>query len=101
MPSSAKAAQGCAAYLRQAAAMLFSRALGRAGGISRRRLAQSRAQSRGRSRPGLLREFADALLEAKADEAAIRLVKGQKKNWQSHEWLAKYYRERGTPEQAL
>src|SRR5207237_2619934 len=50
-----------------------------------------------KTKPGLLAEFADALLEAKADDAAIRLVKQQAENRQSREWLATYYRERGTP----
>jgi uncharacterized Zn finger protein len=71
--------------------------------VKEKRIAEatSRMQAILKTKPGLLTEFADALVQAKADDAAIRLVKGQEKRWQSREWLATYYRERGTPEQAL
>ena len=52
-------------------------------------------------KPGLLSQFADALVEAKAAEVAVNLVKQQEKSWQSYEWLAAYYGKYGTPQEAL
>jgi hypothetical protein len=52
-------------------------------------------------KPGLLSQFADALVEAKSPQAAVNLVKQQEKNRQSHEWLAVYYDKHGTPQEAL
>jgi uncharacterized Zn finger protein len=52
-------------------------------------------------KPGLLSQFADALVQAKVPQVAVNLVKQQEKSWQSYEWLAAYYGKHGTPQQAL
>ena len=54
------------------------------------------------SKPGLVTEFADALLEAKARKEALELIleKGDD-HWSTRDWLAKYYRTHGTPQEAI
>lgn len=55
-----------------------------------------------KGKPGLVTRFANTLLEAKAKEAALRFVLAHSTGgWQSDEWLAKYYRKYGTPQEAL
>jgi hypothetical protein len=55
------------------------------------------------SAPGLVTDFADALVEAGAKEEALALVMkhGGQEHWSDREWVAKYYRKHGTPQQAL
>jgi uncharacterized Zn finger protein len=53
------------------------------------------------SKPGLLTDFADALVEAKASDEAVTLVMEDNKFWKSKEWLAKYFRTHGTKQEAL
>lgn len=52
-------------------------------------------------KPGLVTQFADALLEAGAPQAAVALVvENDSDRWMNREWLAKYYRTHGTPQEA-
>lgn len=55
------------------------------------------------SAPGLVTDFADALIEAGAKEEALALVMkhGGQEHWSTREWVARYYRKHGTPQQAL
>ncbi|HKQ08180.1 MAG TPA: SWIM zinc finger family protein [Blastocatellia bacterium] len=54
-------------------------------------------------KPGLLTQFADWLLEAKAKPAALNFVLAHEKtaSWRRDQWLADYYRRHGTPEEAV
>jgi len=51
----------------------------------------------------LVTDFADALVEAGAKEEALALVMehGGQEHWSTREWVAKYYRKHGTPQQAV
>lgn len=51
--------------------------------------------------PGLLTGFADALVRAKANDEAVKLVMEDKQSRQSKEWLAKYFRTHGTKQEAF
>ncbi|HEX5081625.1 MAG TPA: hypothetical protein VFY40_06250 [Blastocatellia bacterium] len=52
--------------------------------------------------PGLVTSFADALLAAGANREALTLVEEQgSDHWQNKGWLAKYYREHGSPHEAV
>jgi hypothetical protein len=54
--------------------------------------------------PGLVTQFADALLEAKAPEVALQLVNEQEQqhsNWGYREWLADYHLQYSPPQTAL
>jgi hypothetical protein len=51
-------------------------------------------------KPGLATQFADALVAANAHAQAVALVRAQS-GWTTKEWLAKYYRAHGTPQEAL
>ncbi|HEY9614140.1 MAG TPA: hypothetical protein V6C93_32675, partial [Allocoleopsis sp.] len=55
--------------------------------------------------PGLMIDFADALLQAKAPEQALPLISQQEQTKNSHwgyqEWLVKYHREYGDSQTAL
>jgi hypothetical protein len=55
------------------------------------------------SKPGLVTGFADALVEAGAKQEALALVteRGGQEHWNTRDWLAKYYRKHGTPQQAV
>ena len=55
------------------------------------------------SKPGLLTQFADWLLEAKAKPAALNFVLAHEdaRNWRRDQWLADYYRRHGTPQEAV
>ncbi len=55
------------------------------------------------SKPGLITDFADALVEAGAKEEALALVMehGDPEHWNEREWVAKYYRKHGAPQQAV
>lgn len=53
------------------------------------------------SKPGLVTNFADALLEAGANDEAVKIVMNDKQSWHSKEWLAKYFRTHGTKQEAL
>jgi uncharacterized Zn finger protein len=53
------------------------------------------------TKPGTLTYFADALVQAKAKDEALKLVIEQKQDWKTKEWLAKYFRAHGTKEEAL
>lgn len=53
-------------------------------------------------KPGLVRQFADALLAAGAKQEALALVMEQGgDHWNNRDWLAKYYRQHGTPREAV
>jgi uncharacterized Zn finger protein len=53
-------------------------------------------------KPGLVTQFADALLEAAEPTAALALVREHgSDHWVSRDWLAKYYRQYGTPQEAV
>jgi uncharacterized Zn finger protein len=54
-------------------------------------------------KPGLVTQFADWLLEAKAKQAALNFVLAHERtaSWQRDQWLANYYRRHGTPEEAV
>jgi len=53
-------------------------------------------------KPGLVTQFADALLTAGAKQEALALVMEHGSNhWQNRDWLAKYYRKHGTPREAV
>jgi hypothetical protein len=54
-------------------------------------------------KPGLVTQFADALVEARAKQEALALVTehGGQEHWSTRDWLAKYYRKHGTPQQAV
>lgn len=54
-----------------------------------------------KTKPGLDTQFADALVEAGAKDAALGLIMGQQKGWRSTGWLAEYYRKHGTRHEAL
>jgi len=55
-----------------------------------------------RGKPGLVTEFGDMLLEAKAKDAALEFVTAHETaNWKHDPWLAKYYRHHGTPQEAV
>jgi uncharacterized Zn finger protein len=56
-----------------------------------------------KGKPGLVTNFADMLLEAKAKEAALNFVMTHEeaRSWQRNQWLANYYRRHGTPEEAV
>lgn len=56
-----------------------------------------------KSKPGLATQFADAFVEAGAKGAAVELVEERARGGDSWcaDWLAKYYRRHGTPEEAL
>jgi uncharacterized Zn finger protein len=52
-------------------------------------------------KPGLVTQFADALLEAGAPQEAVSLVvENGSDHWMNREWLATYYRTHGTPQEA-
>jgi tetratricopeptide (TPR) repeat protein len=52
--------------------------------------------------PGLVTNFADALLEAGAKKEALAIVEEQgRDHWNNKDWLAKYYRQHGSPEEAI
>jgi len=52
--------------------------------------------------PGWVTNFADALLAAGAKREALALVQEHGRNdWQSKDWLAKYYRKHGSPQEAI
>jgi len=54
------------------------------------------------SAPGLVTNFADALLAAGAKKEALALVLEQgADHWQNKDWLAKYYRKHGSPQEAI
>ena len=56
-------------------------------------------------KPGLIRDFADVLVEASAEAEAVTLTTDHVRQTGAHsrgvEWLAAHYQKRGTPEQAL
>jgi len=53
-------------------------------------------------KPGLVTQFADALLEVEEPTAAVTLVREHGgDHWMSRDWLAKYYRQYGTPQEAV
>lgn len=53
-------------------------------------------------KPGLVTQFADALLEAEEPTAAVALVQEHgSDHWMSRDWLAKYYCQYGTPQEAV
>src|SRR5262249_58657017 len=53
-------------------------------------------------KPGLVTQFADALLQAGAPQAAVALVREQgSDHWSHRDWLAKYSRQYGTPQEAV
>jgi uncharacterized Zn finger protein len=56
-----------------------------------------------KEKPGLVTQFADWLLEAKARQAALDFVLAHedKRSWRRDQWLANYYRRHGTPEEAV
>jgi uncharacterized Zn finger protein len=56
-----------------------------------------------KDKPGLVTQFADWLLEAKAKRAALDFVLAHEdeRSWRRNEWLANYYRRHGTPEEAV
>ncbi|MGH9841556.1 MAG: hypothetical protein ACREEM_22625 [Blastocatellia bacterium] len=52
--------------------------------------------------PGLVTNFADALLAAGAKKEALALVLEQgRDHWMNKDWLAKYYRAHGSPQEAI
>ncbi|HST21369.1 MAG TPA: SWIM zinc finger family protein [Blastocatellia bacterium] len=55
------------------------------------------------SKPGLVTQFADWLLEAKAKPAALNFVLRHERtaSWGRDQWLADYYRSHGTPQEAV
>jgi uncharacterized Zn finger protein len=57
------------------------------------------------SKPGLLTRFADALVAAGADAAAVALVTehagGKRTSGWGTDWLARYYRQHGRPQEAV
>jgi uncharacterized Zn finger protein len=56
-----------------------------------------------KDKPGLVTQFADWLLEAKAKAAALNFVLAHERtaSWRRDQWLADYYRRHGTPEEAV
>lgn len=53
-------------------------------------------------KPGLVTQFADALLQAEEPTAAVALVRERgSDHWSYRDWLAKYYRQYGTPQEAV
>jgi uncharacterized Zn finger protein len=54
-------------------------------------------------KPGLVTQFADWLLEAKAKAAALNFVLAHERtaSWRRDQWLADYYRRHGTPQEAV
>jgi hypothetical protein len=53
-------------------------------------------------KPGLVTEFADALVQAGAQKEAVALVlENGRDHWMNRDWLAKYYRQHGTPQEAV
>ena len=53
-------------------------------------------------KPGLVTQFADALLAAGAKQEALALVMERGgDHWNNRDWLAKYYRQHGTPREAV
>jgi len=56
-----------------------------------------------KDKPGLVTQFADWLLEAKAKRAALDFVLAHERtaSWRRDQWLANYYRRHGTPEEAV
>ncbi|MFL6275996.1 MAG: SWIM zinc finger domain-containing protein [Blastocatellia bacterium] len=54
-------------------------------------------------KPGLVTQFADWLLEAKAKQAALNFVLAHERtaSWRRDQWLADYYRRHGTSEEAV
>jgi len=51
--------------------------------------------------PGRVTDFADALLAAGAKKEALALVQKQgSDHWENKDWLAKYYRKHGSPQEA-
>jgi uncharacterized Zn finger protein len=53
-------------------------------------------------KPGLVTQFADALVQAKAQQEAVALVlESGSDHWMNRDWLAKYYRQHGTPQEAV
>ena len=54
-------------------------------------------------KPGLVTQFADMLLKAKAKAAALDFVLAHERtaSWQHDQWLADYYRRHGTPQEAV
>jgi tetratricopeptide (TPR) repeat protein len=54
------------------------------------------------SAPGWVTNFADALLAAGARKEALALVKEHgRDDWRNKDWLAKYYRKHGSPQEAI
>jgi predicted Zn-dependent protease len=52
--------------------------------------------------PGWVTNFADALLSAGAKKEALALVQEQgSDHWENKDWLAKYYRKHGSPQEAI
>src|SRR6266508_265857 len=52
--------------------------------------------------PGWVTNFADALLAAGAKKEALALVQEQgSDHWENKDWLAKYYRKHGSPQEAI
>jgi uncharacterized Zn finger protein len=52
-------------------------------------------------KPGLVTQFADALVQAGAPQEAVALVlENDRDRWMNREWLATYYRTHGTPQEA-
>jgi tetratricopeptide (TPR) repeat protein len=52
--------------------------------------------------PGWVTNFADALLAAGAKKEALALVlEHGRDHWQNKDWLAKYYRKHGSPQEAI
>jgi uncharacterized Zn finger protein len=53
-------------------------------------------------KPGLVTQFADALVQAGAQQEAVALVlENGSDHWMNRDWLAKYYRTHGTPQEAV
>jgi uncharacterized Zn finger protein len=55
------------------------------------------------SKPGLVTQFADWLLEAKAKQSALNFILTHERtaSWRRDQWLADYYRRHGTPQEAV
>ena len=65
--------------------------------------AVSRMRQMLKHKPGLATQFADALVQARANQAAVELIAERARGGNSSciSWLAKYYRQRGSSEEAL
>jgi uncharacterized Zn finger protein len=64
--------------------------------------AMERMQSIIVGKPGLVTQFADALVQAGAQQEAVALVlENGGDHWMHRDWLAKYYRQYGTPQEAV